>query len=89
MQAEFTVIEPNIKLAYHAKAWTEGQNENGETMINQTTEVTFSEENGRTKVKVIATIYSTGPKAKMAAEGMQAGFTQQLEKLNDFLTAKQ
>lgn len=47
MLAEFTKIEPNIKLFYQAKAWTEGQKE--ETTINQTTEYTFSEEEGKTK----------------------------------------
>jgi len=86
MLAEFTVVEPNSKLFYNAKAWTEGQNE--ETTIDQTTELTLAEENGKTKLKVRAVIYKTGPGAIMAVEGMQAGFTQQLDKLNDFLVAK-
>jgi uncharacterized protein YndB with AHSA1/START domain len=86
MLANFTVIVPNSQLSYTANAWTEGAKE--ETTIDQTTEITFTEENGKTKVKVRAAIYKTGPKAKMAAEGMQAGFTQQLEKLNVFLTVK-
>src|SRR3954463_3764170 len=46
MQAEFTVVEPNSKLAYKALAWTEGQKE--ETMIDQTTEIVLAEENGKT-----------------------------------------
>lgn len=86
MDAEYTVIEPNSKLFYKAHAWTEGDKE--ETTIDQTTEVTFTEEGGKTKVTVKAAIYKTGPKAKMAAEGMQMGFTQQLEKLNGFLSGK-
>ena len=86
MLAEFTAVEPNAKLSYKAQAWTEGQAKE-ETMIDQTTEITFTEENGKTKVKVKASIFKTGPGARMAAEGMQAGFTQQLEKLNDFLRA--
>jgi uncharacterized protein YndB with AHSA1/START domain len=86
MQAEFTVVEPNAKLAYNAQAWTEGQKE--ETTIDQTTEITFAEEGGKTKVNVKAAIYKTGPGAKMAVEGMQYGFTQQLDKLNGFLAAK-
>lgn len=85
MEAEYTVIEPNSKLSYKALAWTEGQKQ--VTTIDQTTEVTFTEEDGKTKVKVTAAIYKTGPGVKMAAEGMQAGFTQQLEKLNSFLAA--
>jgi uncharacterized protein YndB with AHSA1/START domain len=86
MQAEFTVVEPQTKLAYTAQAWTEGHKE--DTTIDQTTEIILSEENGKTTVKVTAAIYKAGPGAKMAAEGMQYGFTQQLEKLNGFLVAK-
>lgn len=83
MNAKFTVVEPNLKLFYNAQAWTEGKKE--ETTIEQTTEITMVEENGKTKVNVKAAIYKTGPGAGMAAEGMEYGFTQQLEKLNKFL----
>jgi uncharacterized protein YndB with AHSA1/START domain len=86
MDAEFTVVKPKSQLSYTAKAWTEGDKD--ETMIDQTTEVAFSEENDKTKVKVKATIHKTGPKAGMAVEGMQYGFTQQLEKLDHFLSGK-
>lgn len=96
MDAKFTVVEPNSKLFYAAKAWTEGHNDNGETLIDQTTEVAFTKEDGpdapagtgKTKVTVRAVIHNIGPAAKMAAEGMQMGFTQQLDKLNTFLAAK-
>ena len=84
MQAEYTVVEPNSKLSYTAQAWTEGAKE--ETTIDQATEVTFTDMQGKTKVRVRAVIHKTGPKAKMAAEGMQYGFTQQLEKLSTFLS---
>jgi uncharacterized protein YndB with AHSA1/START domain len=84
MLAEFTVVETNSKLSYTAQAWTENHKE--ETTIDQTTEIVFSEENGKTNIKVKATIYKAGPGAGMAAAGMQAGFTQQLEKLNQFLS---
>ncbi len=83
MRAEFTAVEPRTKLAYSAQAWTEGQNE--ETMIDQTTEITFTEEGGKTKVRVVATVHKIGPAAGMAIQGMQAGFTQQLDKLAAFL----
>jgi uncharacterized protein YndB with AHSA1/START domain len=49
MLAEFTAVESNSKLAYTAKAWVEGHNDNGETTIDQTTEVTLTETNGKTK----------------------------------------
>lgn len=85
MLGVFTAVEPNAKLSYDGKAWTEGQNENGETTIDQTTEVTLVEENGKTTVTVLAIVHKTGPGAGMAVQGMEAGFTQQLEKLKKFL----
>jgi len=86
MRAEFTSIEPTRALAYKAQAWTEGAKE--ETTIDQTTEITFTEKNGKTNVSIRAVVYKTGPGAKMAVQGMEHGFTQQLEKLDDFLTSK-
>ena len=86
MVGQITVIKPNSQLSYDAQAWTEGDKE--ETMIDQTTEVTFTKENDKTKVKVKAVIHKTGSKAGMAVEGMQYGFTQQLEKLGNFLAGK-
>lgn len=83
MEATFTVVEPNSRLVYAAKAWTEGDQE--ATLIGQTTEVTFSDENGKTKVRVKAAINAAGPKAGMAVQGMKMGFTQQLGKLGRFL----
>ena len=85
MQAEFTVVEPNSKLAYTAQAWTEGAVKE-DWLIDQTTEVTFMEAGGKTKVEVRATIHKTGPKAGAAAEGMEYGFNQQLDKLAKFLS---
>ncbi|MFA6254294.1 MAG: SRPBCC domain-containing protein [Candidatus Paceibacterota bacterium] len=85
MMAEFTEIVPKAKLSYLAQAWTEGAKE--ETTIDQTTEITLTKKQGQTKVEVKAAVHKIGPGAKMAIEGMQYGFTEQLEKLNDFLTA--
>ena len=86
MFAQFTVVEPNAKLAYEATAWTEGHKE--EMTIEQTTEVTFAEDDGATKVTVHAVIRKAGPGAQMAVEGMHAGFTQQLAKFERFLAAR-
>lgn len=84
MRATFTSVEPNAKLAYSANAWTEGMEE--ATMIEQTTEITLTEDGGMTTVEVKAAIHKTGPKAGMAVQGMEAGFTQQLEKLSAYLS---
>jgi uncharacterized protein YndB with AHSA1/START domain len=86
MSGKFTVVEPNSKLSYNAKAWTEGQKE--ETTIDQTTEISFAEEKGKTKVKIRAVIHKAGPGAQMAVQGMKMGFTQQLDKLKEFLAGK-
>jgi uncharacterized protein YndB with AHSA1/START domain len=86
MLGKFTVVEPNIKLAYTVEAWTEGQNE--ETTIDQTTGLTLTEQGGKTKLKIVAAIHKIGPGAGMAVQGMEAGFTQQLDKLSNFLAAK-
>ena len=83
MDAKFTEVEPMSKLVYAAKAWTEGDAE--ATLIDQVTEITFIKEGDKTKLTIKAAINSTGPKAGMAVEGMQMGFTQQLDKLAKFL----
>lgn len=86
MEATFTAVEPNVRLAYTANAWTEGQKE--DTWIDQVTEITFSGQGGKTQIHVKAAIHNVGPKAKMAVQGMEYGFTQQLEKLKKFLAGK-
>jgi len=83
MLGEFTVVEPNNHLAYHVKAWTKGAEET--TEIDQDTGITFEAQGDKTKVNLVARINKIGPDAKMAAEGMQYGFTQQLDKLVKFL----
>ena len=86
MEAKFTVVEPNAKLSYDAKAWVGGKE--SETTIEQTTDITMTEENGKTHVKVFAAIHKAGPGTEMAVQGMQQGFTQQLGKLDKFLAGK-
>ncbi len=84
MDAKFTQVEPNSKLAYEAKAWTEGDDE--ATRIEQTQELTLAEENGRTKMTLKVVVKSIGPKAGAAIEGMKYGFGQQFDKLAKFLS---
>ena len=86
MLAEFTVVEPSSKLSYTAQAWTEGAKV--QTTIDQTTELTLIEQNGKTKIKLKAVIHKIGPGAGMAVQGMEHGFNQQLDKLTGFLAAK-
>jgi uncharacterized protein YndB with AHSA1/START domain len=83
MEGKFTVVEENSQLAYEAKAWTEGDEEG--TTLEQVQELTFNEENGKTKMKLKVTLNKIGPKAGMAVEGMKWGFNQQFDKLEKFL----
>jgi len=85
MEATFTVVEPSTKLSYDAKAWTEGHEE--ATEIDQVQELTLTEEDGKTKLFLKATINKTGPSAGAAVQGMQYGYNQQLDKLSGFLAA--
>src|SRR5581483_10707722 len=48
MEAKITAVEPNSKLAYDARAWTEGDEE--ATLITQDQEINFTEEDGKTKM---------------------------------------
>ena len=84
MEGFYTVVDTNSKLIYTAKAWTDGHQET--TQIDQVTELTLASVNGKTNLKIKATINKTGPDAKMAVEGMQAGFAQQLDKLEEYLS---
>jgi uncharacterized protein YndB with AHSA1/START domain len=83
MEAKFTVVEPNSRLVYEAKAWTEGDQKG--TTLEQVQELALSQENGKTKLYLKATLHKVGPKAGMAAEGMKYGYGQQLDKLDKFL----
>jgi len=81
---EFTVVEPSTKLAYNAKGWTEGQED--ESTIDQTTELLLTEEEGRTKLEITATIHQAGPgTGGMALQGMQYGMNESLDKLEELL----
>jgi uncharacterized protein YndB with AHSA1/START domain len=83
MEATFTEVEENTKLSYEAKAWTEGHED--ETMIEQVSTMTLSEENGKTKLSLNAAIMKSGPDAGTAIEGMKYGYGQQFDKLEKYL----
>lgn len=83
MEATFTVVEAPTKLAYTARAWTEGAEET--TQIETVQELTLSEEDGKTKLYLTAAINRTGPDAGMAVQGMEYGYNQQLDKLAGYL----
>lgn len=83
MEGTFTEVDEPNRLTYTAKAWTEGQEDT--TAIEQINDLTLQESGGKTTIKVKATLLKAGPGAGMAVQGMQWGYTQQLDKLEKFL----
>ena len=83
MEAKITELEPNSKLVYEAKAWTDGDQE--ATTIETVQELKLTEENGQTKLYLKATLNKVGPMAGMAAQGMEYGYNQQFDKLDKYL----
>lgn len=83
MEATFTVVDEPSALTYTARAWTEGAEDT--TQIDTVQELTLTEEDGKTKLHLKATINKAGPDASMAVEGMRYGYNQQLDKLAEHL----
>ncbi|HET6863741.1 MAG TPA: SRPBCC domain-containing protein [Candidatus Saccharimonadales bacterium] len=83
MEAKFTELDPNKKLVYEAKAWTEGDEQ--DTTIETTQVLDLAEVNGKTKINLKATLHKAGPKAGAAVQGMEYGYNQQFDKLTKIL----
>ncbi len=86
MSGTFTVIDPQAQLSYDARSWTEG--EEADTTVEHTNEVTFTQVDDATEVRLTIAITKIGPKAKMAAFGMKWGYKAQLDKLATLLTER-
>jgi uncharacterized protein YndB with AHSA1/START domain len=84
MAGTFTRIEPQSRLTYDARSWTEGEEE--QSTIHHTNDVTLTERDGVTTVRLAVAITKIGPKAKMAAFGMKWGYKAQLQKLEQYLS---
>lgn len=83
MDGTFTLIEPHARLSYDARSWTEGEEE-GST-IHHLNDLSLSETDGSTTIRLHVAITEIGPKAKMAAFGMKWGYKQQLDHLGELL----
>ena len=83
MEAKITELETDSKLVYEAKAWTDGDQD--ATTIETVQELSLTEESGKTKLYLKATLNKVGPKAGMAAQGMEYGYNQQFDKLDKYL----
>ncbi|BBY18396.1 SRPBCC family protein [Mycolicibacterium litorale] len=85
MAGTLTRVEAPSRLSYEARSWTEG--EEATSTIVHTNDITLTEDQGMTTVRLHVSITQIGSKAKMAAFGMKWGYKQQLAKLGKHLEA--
>lgn len=83
MDGTFSRIEPNARLVYEARSWTEGK-EAG-SIIHHVNDLTLTGTDHGTTLDLQVSITQIGPKARMAAFGMRWGYKQQLDKLDAHL----
>lgn len=80
MEGTITEIDEGARLAFDARSWTEGEEE--ETTIRHANVLTLADGPGGTTVMTFrVTITEIGPGARLAAFGMKWGYKQQFEKL--------
>jgi uncharacterized protein YndB with AHSA1/START domain len=84
LEGTFTHIEPQRRLTYEARSWTEGEADT--TTIVHVNELELSEDGNETVVNLRIAIHAIGSGARMAAFGMKWGYKAQLDELDAFLT---
>jgi uncharacterized protein YndB with AHSA1/START domain len=84
LEGTFTHIEPQRRLTYEARSWTEGE-EDTSTIVH-VNELELTEDGDKTVVNLRITIQAIGSGARMAAFGMKWGYKAQLDGLDAFLT---
>jgi len=77
MTGTFREISPPSRLVFEAVA----EDDSGNALLRSLTTVLFAEEGGRTKLTVHADAVGLSPVAPQMLAGMEAGWTQSLEKL--------
>lgn len=84
LDGTFTDIQPQQRLVYDARSWTEGE---PDAHIEHVNEVELAEDGDKTTVNLRITINEIGPgvKATLAAFGMKWGYKAQLDKLESLL----
>jgi uncharacterized protein YndB with AHSA1/START domain len=81
VQGVFTEVIENEKLAFINQAI----DEHGNVMLEGTTEVTFEDDSGKTKVTVKTGAKGLVPQAPMMLAGMEQGWNEQMDKLEKFV----
>jgi uncharacterized protein YndB with AHSA1/START domain len=85
MDGTISLLEAPARLTYDARSWTEGEEDTA--TIHHTNDLTLAEVDGTTTITLHVAITQIGPKAKMAAFGMKWGYKQQLDQLEQLLSA--
>lgn len=83
LEGTFTHLEPQQRLVYDARSWTEGEQET--TTIEHVNELELAEVDEGTAVTLRVAIGAIGSGARMAAFGMKWGYKAQLDKLEAVL----
>jgi uncharacterized protein YndB with AHSA1/START domain len=83
MTGTFREIMPPRRLVFEAVA----EDQAGNALLRSLTVVTFAEEGGKTKLTVHADAIGLSPLAPQMLAGMEAGWTQSLEKLAELAPA--
>jgi uncharacterized protein YndB with AHSA1/START domain len=82
MKGVFNEVVKPERLVFTAGAF---ETDEGESMLEDKTTVTFEEVDGKTLLTVHAVVTKATPEAEGALEGMEQGWNEQLDKLADFL----
>jgi uncharacterized protein len=80
MKGVFKEIIPNKKLVFTSTAFMDGK-----PFIEDMKTITLEEHNGKTKMTVHVQVLKTHPGAEQALAGMEMGWNQTLDKLEEFL----
>jgi uncharacterized protein YndB with AHSA1/START domain len=84
MRGEFQEIQEPERLAFKNQA----VDEDGNVLLDGVTTVTFEEVDGKTKMTMRAAVKGVSPQAPQMLEGMEAGWTQSLDKLGELVAER-
>jgi|SRR6185312_16151027 len=82
MRGTFTEVTEPERLVFSNNAVDESDN----VLLSGTTEVTFEDEGGKTKMTIRASAEGTAPMTDMMLAGMEQGWNEQTDKLGEFLS---
>jgi uncharacterized protein YndB with AHSA1/START domain len=85
MTGVFHELSPPERIEFTSRAF---ETETGNSMLEVLNTVIFTEVNGKTKLTLEATVMKAAPEVAASLEGMQEGWKQSLDKLEDYIQRK-